>query len=119
MSQAEFYTSLSKIEALKPMVVYPAHGKTITDLGMVAQFYRECFLERKNKILSILDAGEKNIYKIARRLFPEISGPRLPLEIYLAVSEVYTHVQMLESENQVRLDINKDTLEVMVVDTKN
>lgn len=119
LSQAEFYDSLSKIEALKPMIVYPAHGQTITDLNMVAGYYRRCFLERRNKILSILGLGEKNVYKIARKLFPEISGPRLPLDIYLAISEVYTHVQMLELENKVHLNIRNDTLEVELVDTKN
>ncbi|MBW1812449.1 MAG: MBL fold metallo-hydrolase [Deltaproteobacteria bacterium] len=119
LSQTEFYESLSKIEALKPTLVYPAHGKTITDLDMVARFYRSCFFERRDKILSILDSGEKNVYKIARKLFPEISGPRLPLDIYLAVSEVYTHIQTLESENKVHLNIRNDTLEITRVDTEN
>lgn len=119
LSQAEFYESLLKIEALKPKVLYPAHGNTITDVKAVAGYYRRCFRERRNKILSILGSGEKNIYTIARKLFPEIGGPRLPLDIYLAISEVYTHVQMLESENKVHLNIKSDTLEVVRVDTQN
>jgi len=118
-SQEEFYASLSKIEALQPPVVYPAHGKIIYDLDMVAGFYRKCFFERRDKILSILDSGEKNVYKIARKLFPEIGGPRLPLDIYLAVSEVYTHVQMLESENKVYLNIKNRTLEIIPIDSEN
>lgn len=101
MSQVEFYDSLKKIEALAPRIVYPAHGKPITDLAQTAAMYREQFSLRQAKILAILKKGEFPVYKIARILFPEITGRRLPLEIFLAVSEVFTHLQVLEKDSVV------------------
>lgn len=101
MSQVEFYDSLKKIETLAPRIVYPAHGKPITDLPQTTAMYREQFSLRQQKILTILRKGEFTVYKIARSLFPEITGRRLPLEIFLAVSEVFTHLQVLEKDGVV------------------
>jgi len=101
MSQLEFYDSLKKIESLAPRIVYPAHGKPITDLPRTAAMYREQFSLRQEKILAILKKGEFTVYSMARSLFPEISGKRLPLEIFLAVSEVFTHLQVLEKDGMV------------------
>ena len=101
MSQVEFYESLKKIESLAPRIVYPAHGKPITDLPKTAAMYREQFSLRQEKILAILKKGESTVYRLARNLFPEISGKRLPLEVFLAVSEVFTHLQVLEKDGVV------------------
>jgi glyoxylase-like metal-dependent hydrolase (beta-lactamase superfamily II) len=97
MSQMEFYESLSKVESIAPRIVYPAHGDSIRDLPRIAAMFREQFSLRQNKILAILKEGESTVYGIVRKLFPEISGKRLPLEIFLAVSEVFTHLQVLEN----------------------
>jgi Zn-dependent hydrolases, including glyoxylases len=110
LSQVEFYDSLHKLEALSPRMVYPAHGKPISDLTKTANMFREQFSLRQKKILSILGEGPSTVYRIARKLFPDIRGWRLPLEIYLAVSEVYTHLQVLEKEKVVAWDINQGVL---------
>jgi glyoxylase-like metal-dependent hydrolase (beta-lactamase superfamily II) len=97
----EFYDSLRKIELLVPRIVYPAHSDPITDLPGILAMFREQFSLRQKKIRDILGGGELTVYRIARKLFPEISGKRLPLEIYLAVSEVFTHLQVLEKDGIV------------------
>jgi len=101
MSQVEFYDSLKKIETIAPRIVYPAHGAPIADLDQTVSMYREQFSIRKEKIINILQNGELTVYEIVRKLFPEISGKRLPLEIFLAVSEVFTHLQVLEKDEIV------------------
>ena len=101
MSQVEFYDSLRKVESITPRIVYPAHGDPITDLPQTAALFREQFYLRQKKILAILEKNGSTVYRIARRLFPEISGKRLPLEIFLAVSEVFTHLQVLEKDGMV------------------
>ncbi len=102
MSQVEFYDSLRKIEEIGPRVVYPAHGEPIEDVRKTIAMFREQFLQRQNNILSIVSAGEFTVYEIGRKLFPDIRGKRLPLEVFLAVSEVYTHLQVLEKEKIVK-----------------
>lgn len=101
MSQVEFYDSLGRIEKISPRTVYPAHGEPIDDIGKTIALFREQFLQRQKNIMSILHEGEYTVYQIGRKLFPEIRGIRLPLEVFLAVSEVYTHLQVFQKETFV------------------
>ena len=101
MSQVEFYDSLGRIEEISPRTVYPAHGEPIDDIGKTIALFREQFLQRQKNIMSILHEGEYTVYQIGRKLFPEIRGIRLPLEVFLAVSEVYTHLQVLQKAKTV------------------
>jgi glyoxylase-like metal-dependent hydrolase (beta-lactamase superfamily II) len=112
LSQDEFYKSLAKIKKLSPLIIYSAHGKVIYDIGKMIAGYEKAFAERKENVLSLVRSGEKNIYKIARLLFPEIGGLKLPLEIFLSISEVYTTIQILQKEGKVCLNIEDDLLEV-------
>ncbi len=110
MSQVEFYDSLRKIEEIAPRIVYPAHGEPIEDVGKTIAMFREQFLLRQNSILSILSNGEYTVYEIGRKLFPDIRGKRLPLEVFLAVSEVFTHLQVIEKNNAVTSRLNNGAL---------
>ena len=101
MSQVEFYDSLGRIEKISPRTVYPAHGEPIEDIGKTIALFREQFLQRRKNIMSILNEDEHTVYQIGRKLFPEIRGIRLPLEVFLAVSEVYTHLQVLQKDTLV------------------
>ena len=107
MSQMEFYDSLLKVESIAPRIVYPAHGDSISDLPRTTAMFREQFSLRQKKILAILEEGESTVYGIVRKLFPDISGKRLPLEIFLAVSEVFTHLQVLEKDGMVASRIRR------------
>lgn len=115
LSQDEFYQSLEKIKKLSPSIIYSAHGKTVTDIDKMVAGYRSAFAQRQEKVLSVVREGEKNVYKIARQLFPEIGGLRLPLEIFLSISEVYTTIQVLQKEGKVALNIKNGRLEVTEV----
>jgi glyoxylase-like metal-dependent hydrolase (beta-lactamase superfamily II) len=115
LSQDEFYQSLDKIKKLSPSIIYSAHGKTVTDVDKIVAGYRSAFTERQEKVLSVVRGGEISLYRIARLLFPEIGGVRLPLEIFLSISEVYTTVQVLQREGKVSLNIKNGLLEVTEV----
>lgn len=114
MSQKEFYASLERVRALSPKIVFPAHGRPINDLEAVVQMYRENFAKREAAIVDIINAGSTSVYAIARKLFPNMDRTRLPLEIFLAVSEVYTHLQVLADKGLVILDISGDPLRVRI-----
>ena len=110
-SQNEFYESLVKIKNLLPSMIYSAHGNAVSDLDQMIDGYKKAFAERQEKVLSLVRAGEKNVYRIARLLFPEIGGVRLPLEIFLSISEVYTNIQVLQKNGKVSLNIVDGLLE--------
>jgi len=112
LSQDEFYESLTKIKKLSPSMIYSAHGKAISDIDKIINGYEKAFAERQGRVLSVVRSGEKNVYRIARGLFPEIGGVRLPLEIFLSISEVYTNIQVLQREGKVSLNIRDGLLEV-------
>ena len=112
LSQDEFYKSLDKIKKLSPSIIYSAHGKAVSDINKIVAGYEKAFVERKDNVLSLVRSGEKNVYRIARRLFPEIGGLRLPLEIFLSISEVYTTIQVLQKEEKISLNISNGLLEV-------
>ncbi|OHD70520.1 MAG: hypothetical protein A2W19_08935 [Spirochaetes bacterium RBG_16_49_21] len=110
MSQIEYYDSLRKIEGISPQIAFPAHGDPIRDIRGTIALYREQFHLRQKNIMSILADGEFTVYEIGRTLFPDIGGIRLPLEIFLMVSEVYTHLQVLQGENAVSSYMDKGLL---------
>lgn len=112
LSQSEFYESLARIRKLSPAMIYSAHGKAVSDIDKIVDGYEKAFAERQEKIMSIIRSGEKNVYRIARSLFPEIGGSKLPLEIFLSISEVYTNMQILQREEKISLNIVHGLLEV-------
>jgi len=102
LSQAEYYNSIEKIEKLSPGLICPAHGKLIDDLRSTTDMYREQYRQRLNNIINLLKKGESTVYQVGRKLFPNIDTNRLPLEIYLLISEVYSHMQILERDGLVK-----------------
>jgi len=109
-SQAEFYSSIERIESLNPAMVFPAHGNTIENLKSITDMYRKNYAERDSAILSLLKKDEHTVYELAWALFPNElgrGGRRLILELYLAISEIFTHLQVLEKRNLVHMDIRK------------
>lgn len=113
LSQKEFYESVEKIERLKPGMIYPAHGPTISDLSAVADMYRRSFDEREKRIFSIIEKKEISVYQIARELFPNMNTRRLPLEIFLSISEVFSHLQMLRLNGVIEFQIEKGKLRII------
>jgi glyoxylase-like metal-dependent hydrolase (beta-lactamase superfamily II) len=110
MSQVEFYDSLTRIEKISPRIVYPAHGAPIEDIGATINMFREQFSLRQKNIVTILAEGEETVYRLGRKLFPDIKGKRLPLEIFLMVSEIFTHLQVLEKDERVTSVMKKGAL---------
>ncbi|HPA73932.1 MAG TPA: MBL fold metallo-hydrolase, partial [Spirochaetota bacterium] len=110
MSQREYFESLRRIELLGPRVVHPAHGAPVIDLAVTLALYRRQFSARRERILSLIGNGYHTPYSIGRKLFPGIGGVRLPLELYLAVSEVFTHLQVLESDGRVSGEKRRGTM---------
>lgn len=115
-SQMEFYDSIAKIEALAPLKVYPGHGKSITNLAKTAAMYKRTFKERQERIFLMIRPENETVFVIAKRLFPDIACTlRYPLEIYLAISEVYTHLQVLEDKGRLFLSLENNRLRVRKV----
>ncbi len=106
-SQKEYFHSLSRLETLSPVITWPAHGKSIQNLEEVLQGYQISYEQRQTRILEIIGDKELTIYEISRELFPDIKGAiKLYTEIFFMVSEVYSHLQVLEEDGKVKFNLN-------------
>ncbi|RJR50429.1 MAG: MBL fold metallo-hydrolase [Desulfobacteraceae bacterium] len=117
-SQMEYYRSLEKVLRLSPELVLTAHGKPVRDIGRVVDRYRESFGKRKERVLDIIGHEKKTVYRIARELFPELGGMSFPLDLFLALSEAYTHLQVLEKEGKIAMAMEGRRLQVGCPDEK-
>ncbi len=112
-SQTEYFNSLDTIARLNPGTIYPAHGKEIEDFSTIHRIYRDCFTQRQASILSFIrEKPMQSIYMIARQMFPKIQGSTFVLNLFLALSEVFTHLQVLESEGLAQWEEEKGILKV-------
>lgn len=93
----EYMAQLERVAGLDVAVALPGHGPFITDhQALVAQrlaFHRK----RADKILHTLDGGERTLYEITQPIFPKLHG----LDMFLALSEVLGHVDLLEQEKRI------------------
>lgn len=113
LSQREYFDSLDRIAALDPKVVHPAHGDTIEKFRDVQQLYQNNYSQRKKTILTTIRAHpEKSIYQLARKLFPQVNANWSHMDLFLAISEIYTHIQVLEAEGYVKTQINNKRIYV-------
>lgn len=114
-SQAEFYSSIDKIKRLNPRIIYPGHGREITDLLPVIEKYRSRFEERQEEIYSIVSSRDCTAYEIAKQIFPNLSSRMFSLDIFLSVSEVFTHLQVLEKDKKVAFCFKNERLSYRAV----
>lgn len=101
LSQDEYYNSITKIEKLMPGIIYPAHGKIINDLHKTTNMFREQYGQRLKNIIDILQHCENTAFNTGLKLFRNLDRSKLPLEIFLVISEVYSHIQVLEKKGLV------------------
>ncbi len=110
-SQDEFYQSLQRIEKINPLEIFPAHGPSVTDLNETLSMYKRCFEKRQNDLMTLIKTTEnQTLYQTALKLFPRLNRKNLLLEIFLAISEVYTHIQILENKGRVFTTIRNGIL---------
>ncbi len=110
-SQDEFYQSLQSIEKINPQEIFPAHGPSVTDFNETFAMYKDCFKKRQNDLMTLIETTEnRTLYQTALKLFPNLNRKRILLEIFLAISEVYTHIQVLEKKGKVSTTIKNGKL---------
>jgi len=96
-----YQASLQRVAAMPIERALPSHGPVIHDVaGLVGQrlvFHRR----RVARVLDALWNGARTTWDVTHALFPD----RSPLDIFLAVSEVIGHLDLLEIEGRVVGDL--------------
>lgn len=99
-SLVRFFASLARVESLDCDAVFPAHGDVIRDHRTLIAGYRLHHERRKLQILRKVAAEPMSPWELARRLFPKV----YETQVYLVMSEVIGHLDMLIDEGKLVLE---------------
>jgi glyoxylase-like metal-dependent hydrolase (beta-lactamase superfamily II) len=98
-SLRSYEKSLAKVSELGAVYGFSGHGGYVDDLPILIASYRLHHEKRKRQIRRALSKGSKNIYGLTCELFPDIPEH----EIFLAISEVFSHLEVLMNEGRAEL----------------
>ncbi|MEW6527225.1 MAG: MBL fold metallo-hydrolase [Spirochaetota bacterium] len=97
-----FHTSLKKIEKLSPKYIFPAHGEPFQEkLNRLIVKYQKVYQLRKKRMYNLLLHNDYTVYGLARQVFKNLKGINLVLDLYLSLSETYTHLESMCEEGDV------------------
>lgn len=97
-SLTHYLSSLEKLRALGPKLVCSGHGEDVDAFEPLYQRMLRHHEERQQKILELLNRASKTMWHLAQELFPQVGEGGE----FLALSEVFAHVDLLESRSQVK-----------------
>ncbi|MGD8946940.1 MAG: MBL fold metallo-hydrolase, partial [Desulfobacterales bacterium] len=96
-SLKSYLSSLTVTKKHDISLVLPGHGKNIHDPPKLISQFLGHHEERKKEILTLLSENEKTKWELSCLLFGELQTR----EIYLGLSEVEGHLELLEEERKV------------------
>ncbi len=98
-SLSAYLETLDRIRALDPAVVYSGHGEPVENFPAHHEELLTHHRKREEAVRACLSLGARTVYEVARCLFPDVVGRYNP---FLAVSEVYAHLDHMEENGQIR-----------------
>jgi glyoxylase-like metal-dependent hydrolase (beta-lactamase superfamily II) len=97
-SVAAYLTSLERLRALAPVVIYPAHGPAFTDPDRAISSYIGHRLERERQVLAAIAGGATSVDMIADAIYGSALDPRLR---GFAVSAVHAYLLHLRETGRL------------------
>jgi glyoxylase-like metal-dependent hydrolase (beta-lactamase superfamily II) len=91
--------SLQKIAAMDVKYVFPGHDEYSDDLPQIISEYRDHHRQRADFVLNVIRKKTLPLYHLVRDVFPNVSGE----EVFLALSEVIAHLEVLISQGKVEI----------------
>ena len=92
-----YLESLRRTAGLGVRVAYPGHGDVVRKLGQLIDDRLRHHDDRKLRLAEFLGGGPATAYELSARLFPRLH----PSQVFLAISEVLGHLQLLEEEGSL------------------
>ena len=93
---AQYMQSLERLLALKPRVLFPAHGPVIADPSAILAGYLEHRRERERQVIAALTAGHANVQAIAESIYDGLAPALLPA----ARENVRAHLEKLKNDGR-------------------
>ncbi len=97
VGMADYLRSLDTLEGRDVRKVYTGHGPPVDDLAGFIRNYRKLYLTRRNDFLNFLAGGEYTATDLVDHLFGS-----LPIqEVFLGITEILGHLEILQREGLV------------------
>ena len=93
-----YLESLQKIRQLNPAIIYTGHGEPVTNYPELHDQLVCHHERRKDRLLECLRRKEQTVFELSACLFPRARTSAM----FLAISEVFAHLDLLEDAGQVR-----------------
>lgn len=103
-SLAQYQDSLDRAEALPARRAFPSHGDVIEDPRALIASYRLHTDKRKLQLSRQLAQGPGTVFELGQRMFRRVWREQL----YLVLSEVIGHLDLLEREGRVAVQRGSD-----------
>src|SRR5881398_2562460 len=103
-SLAEYLVSLARVRSLAPTLVFGGHGEPVRDFEELFTRYLRSMRERQAQILRLLPDNGGTAWEVSRALFPDTDD----VHRFLAVSESVAHLDYLNLENKLALEISDE-----------
>lgn len=95
-----YLESLDKLAGLDVRFVFPGHGEYIENLSGIISSYKVHHRERMDLVWKALKKQSRPIYHLLDDVFPFVPEN----DVFLAVSEIFVHLEILINEGRVALD---------------
>ncbi len=94
-----YMNSLDKLSRLDVRFVFPGHGEHIEDLRGLIAAYKEHHLKRMDTVWEALNKSSRPLYHLIGDVFKYVPEN----DIFLAISEIVVHLEMLLDEGRAEL----------------
>ena len=94
-----YMQSLHKLKGLDVRFVFPGHGEYITDLAVIISTYIEHHRQRMDRVWEALKKKSRPLYDLIDDVFNHVPET----DVFLAISEILVHLEMLINEGRVAL----------------
>ncbi|HUT72550.1 MAG TPA: MBL fold metallo-hydrolase [Desulfatiglandales bacterium] len=94
-----YLESLDKLAGLDVRFVFPGHGEYVKDLPGIISSYRVHHRERMDLVWNALKKQSRPIYHLIDDIFPFVPEN----DAFLAVSEIFVHLEILINEGRAEL----------------
>jgi glyoxylase-like metal-dependent hydrolase (beta-lactamase superfamily II) len=93
----QYIEGLNRLEELEPKKILPGHGGNIDDSREAVAVARKHHQARLELVYQAIKEQSKSVYQLMRVFYPDIKG----FEIYLGISEIYSHVDYLVAQGRI------------------
>jgi glyoxylase-like metal-dependent hydrolase (beta-lactamase superfamily II) len=94
-----YLKSLDRVSKMDVKYLFPGHGEYIDDMQPVIAMYRRLYAERMEQVFNAVRKNEAPVYNLVREVFPSVEKA----DVFIALSEIFSHLEVLESENKIEV----------------